>query len=528
MEKMFGFMIDCSRNAVMKPERIKTFASLLKKLGYNTLMLYTEDTYELDNNPFFGHFRGRYSKEELRALSSYCDSIGIELVPCMQTLAHLENMFKWEGVYGEVNDCDNIILCGEEKTYELIDQMFATLSSCFSSKKIHIGMDEAFRVGTGKYQKIHGIEDKFDIINNHLHRVCEIAAKYNLEPMIWSDMFYSLALGTHEYGSSENAEEILKKAALPENVSLVYWDYNGTDVERYKERLNVHKLFNRKIYYAGAAWSCFRIAPRNSYSLKTISASIPACKEFGVDGMFFCNWGDDGAECSCFSTLPAIFYAAELARGNNDIDKIKANFKEIIGYDFDAFMSLEQFDMPSDKHNCNPSKYIIYNDPFMGICDFRCQESDKAFYEDLEAKMASYKNGGEYDYLFDCFEKHAAVLSIKATLGVDTRNSYQNGDKEALKALLPRYEETISRIEAFQLAYENLWFTENKPHGFDVQDIRLGGILSRLKSCKRRLEGYLNGTISNIPELEEPMLERSINSITWIRMATVNSMSHKL
>ncbi|MBQ8338789.1 MAG: family 20 glycosylhydrolase, partial [Oscillospiraceae bacterium] len=156
MEKMLGFILDCSRNAVMKPAEVKEFASLLKKMGYNTLMLYTEDTYELGGHEFFGHFRGRYSKEELKELDSYCNSIGIELVPCIQTLAHLENMFKWASVYGEVNDCDNILLCGEDKTYELIEDMFKTVSQCFTTKKIHIGMDEAFRVGSGKYQKIHG------------------------------------------------------------------------------------------------------------------------------------------------------------------------------------------------------------------------------------------------------------------------------------------------------------------------------------------------------------------------------------
>ena len=68
MEKMLGFMLDCSRNAVMKPAEVKEFALLLKKMGYNTLMLYTEDTYELDGHEFFGHFRGRFSKDELKEL----------------------------------------------------------------------------------------------------------------------------------------------------------------------------------------------------------------------------------------------------------------------------------------------------------------------------------------------------------------------------------------------------------------------------------------------------------------------------
>ena len=55
-----GVMIDCSRNAVMKASEVKKFALNLSKMGYNALLLYTEDTYEIEDEPFFGHLRGRF------------------------------------------------------------------------------------------------------------------------------------------------------------------------------------------------------------------------------------------------------------------------------------------------------------------------------------------------------------------------------------------------------------------------------------------------------------------------------------
>ena len=221
MEKMLGVMLDCSRNAVMKPEKVKEYAQIIRKMGYNTLMLYLEDTYEIESQPYFGHLRGKYSKEELKEIDSYCNSIGIEFIPCMQTLAHLNQMFKWYGEYGDINDCGDILLVGEEKTYELIEEMIKTFAECITSRKIHIGMDEAFGVGTGKYAAKHGIRDKFDILNEHLHRVCEIAKKYGFETMIWSDMFCNLATGevAEEYGTGNDygkdaATKILAKAPL--------------------------------------------------------------------------------------------------------------------------------------------------------------------------------------------------------------------------------------------------------------------------------------------------------------------------
>lgn len=55
--------------------------------------------------------------------------------------------------------------------------MFSTISQCFTSKRIHIGMDEAYRVGIGKYLAKHGYQERFDIINGHLHKVCENTRK---------------------------------------------------------------------------------------------------------------------------------------------------------------------------------------------------------------------------------------------------------------------------------------------------------------------------------------------------------------
>ena len=60
----FGTMVDMSRNAVMNVSGVKKWIDVTSDLGYNTLMLYTEDTYEIADSPYFGYMRGRYSKAE--------------------------------------------------------------------------------------------------------------------------------------------------------------------------------------------------------------------------------------------------------------------------------------------------------------------------------------------------------------------------------------------------------------------------------------------------------------------------------
>ena len=136
----FGVMIDCSRNAVPNLTALKRFIEILSKMGYNCAMLYTEDTYEVEGQPFFGYKRGKYTIEELREVDEYAASVGVEMIPCIQTLAHVNALIRWD-VYKRMRDCDDILLAGDERTYALIDSMFASLSKALRSRKIHIGMD---------------------------------------------------------------------------------------------------------------------------------------------------------------------------------------------------------------------------------------------------------------------------------------------------------------------------------------------------------------------------------------------------
>ena len=220
--KTLGIMVDCSRNAVMKPEKVKELAKIISDMGYNMLQLYTEDTYEIAGEPFFGHMRGRYSQEELKDIDVYCASVGIELVPCIQVLAHLNQLKLWEP-YVNLFDCHDILMVGDEKVYELIDKMFATLEKCFTSRRVNIGMDEAHFLGRGKYQDLHGYRDRVEILTEHLARVKEIADRHGFTLMMWSDMFFRLHNQGEYYGENIKIPETTIDR-VPEGVELIYWD----------------------------------------------------------------------------------------------------------------------------------------------------------------------------------------------------------------------------------------------------------------------------------------------------------------
>ena len=203
----FGVMLDCSRNAVMKVETVKRLIDCLSKMGYDTLELYTEDTYEIESEPYFGYLRGRYTAAELKEIDLYAKSHGIELIPCVQTLGHFTALVK-NIQFDEIVDSNDILLVDEEKTYEFLDKIFATLAENFTSRRVNIGMDETHTLGLGKFLDEHGYENRFSIFLRHLQKVAEIARKYGFTPHMWSDMFFRIATKGQYY--------VNKKLCFPE------------------------------------------------------------------------------------------------------------------------------------------------------------------------------------------------------------------------------------------------------------------------------------------------------------------------
>ena len=526
---MLGVMIDMSRNAVMTVDSLKRFLPLLKKMGYNCVMLYTEDTYEVNGEPYFGYLRGRYSKAELKEIDAFGTGLGMTVIPCIQTLAHLNAIFRWRQI---PHDCDDILLVDDERTYELIEHMFETLSECFASRKVHIGMDEAHMLGRGKYMDIHGYESIYSIIRRHLDRILQIASKYGYELMVWSDMYFRpWNNGEYMIPKCDVPQEVID--SLPEQIIPVYWDYYQSTEQAYSDMIENHLQLSNKTWFAGASWGWQGLIPFNRFTLESMLPALHACQKHGIKNVIFTMWGDDGAECSHFSQLPSLFYLAEYAKENTDENKIKEKFKRLIGIDFDEFM---QIDLPNDVVEYegmprNPSKYMLYSDCFNGYLDYSVKPGVGKRYTDYSEKLyAIAQKSRRYGYVFDTAAKLCDVMEIKYELGLRTRNAYKAGNKTELERLAKQeYVEVTKRVKIFAKAFEKQWMTDNKPHGFDVQDLRLGGLLQRLDSCRRRILDYVNGKIDRIDELEEEILpygnkEESLNMNRAPMSATVNCL----
>lgn len=508
--KTFGVMIDMSRNAVMRVDALKKYMLTLKKIGYNCVLLYCEDTYEVEGEPFFGYMRGRYSVEEMREIDAYAQSIKMEVIPCIQTLSHLEATIRW-GQFP--TDDKRTLMVGDERCYQLIDNMFSTLSKCFTSKRIHIGMDEAWGLGRGRYMDKNGVEGVDTIMKKHLEKVTELAAKYDYELLMWSDMFFAEVTG-HKYYCEKIKMPKSAVEAMPKSVKPVYWDYYHTAEQTYDDMMQNHKQLSKDFWFAGGAWTWSGFAPNNNFSLKTMLPALDACKKNRTKNVFFTMWGDNGGECSRYANLPVLFYLAEYAKGNTDEAKIKEKFEKKFGLSFDDFMLLDMVNYVADKAvnenypPINPSKYCFYADTFNGFTDYTVAEGGNARYAALAEQLhAIAKKNRRFGYIFETQARLCDVLSLKYEMGVLVRKAYQTGKRWDLELYAKRdYPEIIRNAEGFARAFEKQWMSENKPFGFDSHDIRLGGMLRRLEYCRKTINAYLDLKLERIEELETEIL----------------------
>ncbi|UOQ43892.1 beta-N-acetylhexosaminidase [Halobacillus salinarum] len=510
-----GVMLDCSRNAVMKTDQVKILMRKMAVMGLNMLMLYMEDTYEIKEQPYFGYMRGRYSPNELEELDDYGWKLGIEVIPSIQTLAHLSTFLRWQA-NNQYKDTDDILLAGAETTYKLIDEMIQAAAASFRTNRIHIGMDEAHFLGRGNYLNDHGFVPSFSIMEEHLQKVMKLIMKQGLSPMMWSDMYFRMASSTGDYYDEEAAIPSAVVEGMPEGMQFVYWDYYHEEEEVYERFLQTHKEFGPPPVFAGGIWTWNGVAVNYKKTFQTTNAALTACKREGIQEVFAALWGDDGAETDLMTGLLGMQLYAEHGYSNDlDMEKLRKRFKYCTGAEMNAFIVLGELDQPvgSAEQTAlepeNPAKYILWQDPLLGLFDEHLKGLKlREFYEGLEKRLCRWqKEAGQWGCLFRVPLAQAAVLAGKSELGIELKTAYDQKDMKKLANIARnRLPLLIERIESLKSVHYDQWMERNKPFGWEVLEVRYAGLLSRTETALHRVNSFLEGSIDCIPELEEKRL----------------------
>ena len=458
--------------------------------------LYTEDTYELPGEPYFGYMRGRYSVDELKEIVAFADRFRFQMVPCIQTLAHLSNLANWL-VYYRHMDIDDILMTGDEQTYYLIRKCIRHCRDVFHTNRIHIGGDEAFHLGRGNYIEVNGYHPKEEVYLEHMKKVFAICKEEGISPDFWADGLASDKMDLEKF-----------KSILDGTQTPVSWHYGHDEVESLKADMERFKMLGVKGDFAAGLWKWFGYAPDNQYAVRSMNLLIPEALEYGVEDILITAWGDNGNECSVYAVIPGIMHAAHMLYSDKaDTEKL---IELLTGYTATEWKYCDRLNyvMPELDKMSNAAKYLLHNDFLIGLLDYNIPDHAGDIYKALLPEFTRLaEKDSPFAYIFQSYEKLCQVLTRKATYGKRLYYAYREGNRIEMNALVTELQEIKQDIRKFYDAFRIVWLRDYKGYGFEVMDVRIGGLLSRIDTVTIVLTDYLEGRLEKIYELEEKRLE---------------------
>ena len=497
-----GMMLDMSRGGVMTVEAVKRMIDAQAALGLNLMMLYTEDTYPVAGYPYLGYLRGRYTEAELRELDDYAASSGVELVPCIQTLAHLEQFLQWHEST-PLKDNDICLLVDEPKVYDFIRAELESVSRLFRSRRVHIGMDEAHGIGLGRYYALHGPTDRFSLLTRHLNRVVDLCQGLGLKPIMWSDMFYRLGSAKNDY-YDPNARVPERAVADIPQVALCYWDYYHQDEGFYAGMLEGHRRMGKEVVFAGGLWTWSGFLPQVKRTEATAFPALRACLKAGVSTVLATLWGDDGCETDYRLTLNQLpIYSEHCWLGDAcTVEECHRQGERLTGLPQGVYEAMGAF-YPSAE-DLRPGKMLVYADPLYPLLEGLWDLTGYA--ESLEKSaevLAGYPDDPRCVYAGLLLTIARKKLSWISAL----RPAYVRGDRaevgrmarEELPALRALYERLMT-------VWRGQWEEARKRNGWETPCARLGAVMARLDDAQHTLLRWAEGQADRVEELEEQPL----------------------
>ena len=494
----------------------KKLIRYLALMGYNCLNISVFP--KVEKQPYMVHMAGKFSKEELKELVAYAKRFGVSIMPFLPTLAHMDIILKWP-CYGHLRDTADALYVGKEEVYEFLEDIFATVAECLDDdyRRVHLGMDEAYNLGLGNRLHDKGFEKKSDLMAQHLHRVIGICKKYNMEPIIYGDMFFRPFIPRGGYFSDtvEIPQEVIDN--VPKEVMIQFWHYyNCYGSEKYKKifdhMFEQHMRFAAKnpVGYLASNWKCTGFVPANDYAMQACDYQAKKCMELGVRDVTMSAWPDDGAEASNMAILPSTFLFAERFYGCfGDIDR---RFENLFCMNFADYMSMEDINRIPGTPDYNAhgimnwSKKMLYADPMCGLFDKEIDVACKQYFAEVAPKLEHCKANPHFGYIFATIQAMCNVLKNKATMSIEMREAYLAGDRETLEAWIGKIDTIVEDMRVFIDCFRYQWMKEHQYWGLERMDIRLGGLIQRMQSTQQLLRDYLDGNLDRLEAFEEPVL----------------------
>ena len=196
-----ALQIDLARQKENLPY-VFSYIDLAVEGGYNTLFLYLENAVRTKNTQFFDVDK-TYSVDEIKQIINYGISKGIDVVPALETLGHLEKFFAYEELiplaekdefevgrklYGHKYTCGCV---SNPDFISFMDEYVSDVVSLFPSKYVHVGLDETFNFAVCEkcQERVKNGEPAKELFLKYVLHVYELLKGLGKTMMMWDDFF---------------------------------------------------------------------------------------------------------------------------------------------------------------------------------------------------------------------------------------------------------------------------------------------------------------------------------------------------
>lgn len=340
-----GFMLDISRDRVPTRRTLARWVELLTLARINQFELYIEHTFAYSGQQAVWQDAAPLTPDDIRWLDGVCTAAGITLVPNQNTLGHWERWLAHDAHRGRAENVDGFdfggthrppsTLAPTEDNAEFVGRILDELAACYRARRINIGADEPWELGTGmsreRAAQVGLGTVYFDYVSTVMRRWLDRG--YLVE--FWADIFgdYPELMGR----VPEGAVPVVWQYDAPSAIAAVIDDPSGLELNRWKrlgldpERLR--RGFRDRAKLLIEAGVPFWVAPgtgtwnslvgRTGNAVENMIDAAEVGLEFGATGYLNTAWGDNGMYDPPSVAFGPVLYGGAVSWGlaaNRDLD----------------------------------------------------------------------------------------------------------------------------------------------------------------------------------------------------------------
>lgn len=470
-------------------EYVKSYFDFAVANGYNAILVYLENAVRTPDTEYFSK-EETYSLTEMKEIVSYGVSIGLDVIPAFENLAHLEKFFEYQQFqkYSELNGrldggrgfsgC-KYGSCGCVSNDELravMDKYIADVCSVFQSKYVHMGLDEPFDFAdcpTCKKRRENG-ESKQEIFYKHVMHCHDLITGFGKTMMMWDDFF--------EYA------DIVER--LPRDIVMCNWNYFYISEEPAGHWTNRIKKDWFRYYDKLGFKYIFCLSAHRASSICNIETFTDYASRYNPFGAMTTAW--ERTDGFYLGAYPFIALAGKIWSNqiNSEKDKIRV-YSSLLGNEEIAELIL-MLNVPSFYSGFNEIDKVIENEYFLRYAYLKkLNYAVKRIRQTLSTINGLQKDvlTDIYSYVYDIFTD----LSLQ-NLGKTWFSAYETGkiDEKYVTEKLKEFYDAYEEIYQIQLKLWNKYrkgivcYKNSLQNKYDSKKQRIKRLLASVKTVSAK------------------------------------------